>query len=42
LTWYTCSLLNIKEENKLINDLETFEFLFEAMVEGNLKMRMKK
>ena len=29
-----CSLLNIKEENKLINDLETFGFLFEAMVDG--------
>lgn len=34
----TCSLLNIKEENKLINDLETFGFLFEAMVERDLKI----
>lgn len=33
-----CSLLNIKEENKLINDLETFGFLFEAMVERDLKI----
>jgi len=33
-----CSLLNIKEENKLINDLETFGFLFEAMVERDLKV----
>ncbi len=34
----TCSLLNIKEESKLINDLETFGFLFEAMVERDLKI----
>ena len=33
-----CVLLNIKEENKLINDLETFGFLFEAMVERDLKI----
>ena len=33
-----CSLLNIKEEDKLINDLETFGFLFEAMVERDLKV----
>ncbi len=33
-----CALLNIKEENKLINDLETFGFLFEAMVERDLKI----
>lgn len=33
-----CSLLNIREENKLINDLETFGFLFEAMVERDLKV----
>lgn len=33
-----CALLNIKEESKLINDLETFWFLFEAMVEWNLKI----
>ena len=33
-----CSLLNIKKENKLINDLETFRFLFEAMVEWDLKI----
>ena len=33
-----CSLLNIKEEEKLINDLETFGFLFEAMVERDLKI----
>ena len=33
-----CSLLNIKEEYKLINDLETFGFLFEAMVERDLKV----
>ena len=33
-----CSLLNIKEENKLINDLETFGFLFEALVERDLKI----
>ncbi len=34
----TCALLNIKEENKLINDLETFGFLFEALVERDLKI----
>ena len=33
-----CALLNIKEENRLINDLETFGFLFEAMVERDLKV----
>ena len=33
-----CALLNIKEEDKLINDLETFGFLFEAMVERDLKI----
>lgn len=33
-----CFLLNIKEENKLINDLNTFGFLFEAMVERDLKI----
>lgn len=33
-----CTLLNIKDENKLINDLETFGFLFEAMVERDLKI----
>lgn len=33
-----CSLLNIKEEDKLINDLETFGLLFEAMVERDLKV----
>ena len=33
-----CSLLNIREENKLINDLETFGLLFEAMVERDLKV----
>lgn len=33
-----CSLLNIKEEDRLINDLETFGFLFEAMVERDLKV----
>lgn len=33
-----CALLNIKEESKLINDLETFGFLFEAMVERDLKI----
>ena len=33
-----CSLLNIKEENRLINDLETFGFLFESMVERDLKI----
>lgn len=34
----TCSILNIKEENKLINDLNTFGFLFEALVERDLKI----
>ncbi len=34
----TCSLLNIKSEDKLINDLETFGFLFEALVERDLKI----
>lgn len=33
-----CALLNIKEESKLINDLETFGFLFEAMVKRDLKI----
>ena len=33
-----CALLNIKEESKLINDLETFCFLFEALVERDLKI----
>lgn len=33
-----CSLLNIKDESKLINDLETFGFLFEALVERDLKI----
>ena len=33
-----CALLNIKEENKLINDLNTFGFLFEALVERDLKI----
>lgn len=33
-----CALLNISEEEKLINDLETFGFLFEAMVERDLKI----
>lgn len=33
-----CSLLNVKEEDKLINDLETFGFLFESMVERDLKV----
>lgn len=32
-----CALLNLTEE-KLINDLETFGFLFEAMVERDLKI----
>lgn len=31
-------MLNIKEESKLINDLETFGFLFEALVERDLKI----
>ena len=34
----TCALLNITEEEKLINDLNTFGFLFEAMVERDLKI----
>ncbi len=33
-----CSLLNITEEEKLIHDLNTFGFLFEAMVERDLKI----
>lgn len=33
-----CMLLNIREESKLINDLETFGFLFEALVERDLKI----
>ena len=33
-----CSLLNIKNEDKLINDLNTFGFLFEALVERDLKI----
>lgn len=33
----SCALLNLTEE-KLINDLETFGFLFEAMVERDLKI----
>lgn len=33
-----CSLLNIREEEKLIGDLETFGFLFEAMVERDIKI----
>ena len=33
-----CSLLNIKEEKRLIDDLETFGFLFEALVERDLKI----
>ncbi len=32
-----CALLNVTEE-KLLNDLETFGFLFEAMVERDLKI----
>ena len=32
-----CALLNLTEE-KLLNDLETFGFLFEAMVERDLKI----
>lgn len=32
-----CSILNLTEE-KLINDLETFGFMFEAMVERDLKI----
>lgn len=33
-----CSILNIREESKLIGDLNTFGFLFEAMVERDLKI----
>ena len=33
-----CSLLNIKSEEMLINDLNTFGLLFEAMVERDLKI----
>ena len=33
-----CAILNIKEEEKLINDLNKFGFLFEAMVERDLKI----
>jgi len=33
-----CAILNIREENKLINDLNTFGFLFEALVERDLKI----
>jgi hypothetical protein len=33
-----CALLNIKEEKRLINDLETFGFMFEALVERDLKV----
>lgn len=33
-----CSLLNIKSEDMLINDLNTFGFLFEALVERDLKI----
>lgn len=33
----TCSILNLTED-KLINDLETFGFIFEAMVERDLKI----
>ena len=33
-----CAILNIREENKLINDLNTFRFLFEALVERDLKI----
>lgn len=31
-------MLNIKEEKRLIDDLETFGFLFEALVERDLKI----
>ena len=31
-------MLNINDENKLINDLNTFGFLFEALVERDLKI----
>ena len=34
----TCTLLNIREEEKLIGDLNTFGFLFEAMVVRDLKI----
>ena len=34
----TCSLLNIKSEDMLIKDLETFGLLFEALVERDLKV----
>lgn len=33
-----CALLNIKDENRLINDLNTFGFLFESLVERDLKI----
>ena len=33
-----CALLNIKDENMLINDLKTFGFLFESLVEHDLKI----
>lgn len=33
-----CSLLNIKEEEKLIGDLQTFGFLFEAMAQRDIKI----
>lgn len=33
-----CSILNIREEDKLINDLKIFGFLFEALVERDLKI----
>ncbi len=33
-----CAMLNINDENKLINDLNTFGFLFEALVERDLKI----
>lgn len=33
-----CSLLNIKSDDMLINDLNTFGFLFEALVERDLKI----
>ncbi len=34
----SCALLGISEEERLINDLETFGFLFEALVERDLKI----
>ena len=34
----TCALLNIKSEEMLVNDLNTFGLLFEAMVERDLKI----